>query len=196
MKERKDVFEAAEIVAQILKDHGVEPIVIGAIAMAVHRHIRFTEDLDLGVNAEILTLRELVSAFEAEQFEVHLREPDTDDPLSGVIDIIGPFGLIQVVSFSQRFPAVINDSLQASTLSLSEGSLLKIPPLPHLIALKLYAGGIKSAADIISLLIRNPDADLEAIRTLCKKYRLRGLDALVAEAEVERSNRPNKDLSS
>jgi hypothetical protein len=54
--------------------------------------------------------------------------------------------------------------------------------LPHLIALKLYAGGHKAKSDIVELLARNPDLDVESVRKLCRSYRLKGLDKLVAEA--------------
>jgi hypothetical protein len=51
-----------------------------------------------------------------------------------------------------------------------------------LIALKLYAGGTKSKADILELLVRNPELDLDGLREICRRYRLRGLDELIAEA--------------
>lgn len=47
---------------------------------------------------------------------------------------------------------------------------------------KLYAGGMKSKADIVELLNRNPDADRDEIRMLCQRYRLRGLEPLIQEA--------------
>jgi hypothetical protein len=90
--------------------------------------------------------------------------------------------LVQIVSFADRFPAVIDEAVKASTLSVRPGSSLKLVPLPHLIALKLYAGGHKSKSDIVEVLSRNPDLDLDAVRKLCRKYRLRGFDKLLAEA--------------
>ena len=55
------------------------------------------------------------------------------------------------------------------------------PALPQLVALKLYAGGLKSKADILELLTRNPEADLDEIRKVCKRYRVGGLDAILRE---------------
>lgn len=49
------------------------------------------------------------------------------------------------------------------------------------VALKLYAGGHASMCDIIELLRRNPEADIEKIRDTCRRYRLRGLDKLLEE---------------
>jgi hypothetical protein len=50
-----------------------------------------------------------------------------------------------------------------------------------LVALKLYAGGYKSKADIVELLSRNPELDLDEIRAVCDRYRLPGIDELIAE---------------
>jgi hypothetical protein len=111
-----------------------------------------------------------------------LREPDAEDPLGGVIDVEGPFGLIQIISYADKFPAVIEDALREAQLTARPGSPLKLVPLPHLIALKLYAGGTKSKADILELLVRNPELDLDGLREICRCYRLRGLDELIAEA--------------
>jgi hypothetical protein len=86
------------------------------------------------------------------------------------------------VNYGGRFPAAIEDGLAAADTVIRPESRLRIVPLPHLVALKLYAGGTKSRADIVELLSRNPDADMDAIRDLCQKWRLPGLEPLIAEA--------------
>jgi hypothetical protein len=178
----KTIFDAAEDVLEILGSQRIEAVVIGAVALAAYSYVRQTQDLDLGVNASTSQLRSLVELLESKGYCVELREPDGEDPLGGVIDVRGPFGLVQIVSFADRFPAVIDEAVKASTLSVRPGSSLKLVPLPHLIALKLYAGGHKSKSDIVEVLSRNPDLDVDAVRKLCRKYRLRGFDKLVAEA--------------
>jgi hypothetical protein len=80
---------------------------------------------------------------------------------------------------------VIDGGCAAADTVIRPGSSLRIVPLPHLVALKLYAGGTKSRADIVELLARNRDADLAAIRDLCRNWRLRGLDPLIEEARGE-----------
>jgi len=169
-------------VLEILGSQRIETVVIGAVALAAYRYVRQTQDLDLGVNANTAQLRSLADLLKDKGYSVELREPDGDDPLGGVIDVRGPFGLVQIVSFADRFPAVIDEAVRASTLSVRAGSPLKLVPLPHLIALKLYAGGHKAKSDIVELLARNPDLDVESVRKLCRSYRLKGLDKLVAEA--------------
>lgn len=113
---------------------------------------------------------------------MELREPDEQDPLGGVVDVRGPFGLIQIVKSGGRFPAVIEGGPAAADTVVRPGSRLRIVPLPHLVALKLYAGGTKSHADIVELLSGNADADIAALRYLCRSWRLGGLDPLINEA--------------
>ena len=182
MDDSDAILHAAETVVGILKQHRVDAVVIGAIALAAHHYVRQTDDIDLGVNADVPTLRTVVDSLRREGFAAELREPDGTDPLGGVIDVTGPFGLLQIISYADRFPAVIEDALRSAELVVREGSPLRLVPIPHLIALKLYAGGHKSKADIVELLVRNPDIDLDEVRALCRRYRLRGLEELIAEA--------------
>jgi hypothetical protein len=74
------------------------------------------------------------------------------------------------------------EGLAAADTVVRPGSRLRLVPLPHLVALKLYAGGMKSRADIVELLVRNPNADTTAIRELCLHWQLGGLDQLIEEA--------------
>lgn len=183
MKEAESLLVAAEDVLAVLHRHQVDAVVIGAVALAAHRYVRHTEDLDLGVNADLATMRALVLALGKAGFTAELREPDDNDPLAGVIDVTGSFGRLQIISYAGRFPAVIDDAVRASTLVVRKGSPLRLVPIAHLVALKLYAGGLKSKADIVELLTRNPGIDLQEIRSLCRNYRLRGLDALINQVK-------------
>lgn len=182
MSESDAILQAAEDVVRVLHQHQVEAVVIGAVALAAFHYVRYTEDIDLGVNADLPTLRVIADALRVRGYAVDLREADSADPLGGVIDVSGPFGLVQVISYDGRFPAVIDDAVRLSDTTIKEGSMLRLVPLPQLIALKLYAGGHKSKADIVELLVRNPDLDLNEVRMVCKRYRLRGIDELIEEA--------------
>jgi hypothetical protein len=182
MDDAEALLRAAETVAGILKRHRTDAVVIGAVALAAYHYVRQTDDIDLGVNADLPTMRAVTDSLKKAGFTAELREPDGADPLGGVIDVTGPFGLLQIISFAGRFPAVIDDALQAATLVVRAGSPLRLVPIPQLIALKLYAGGYKSKADIVELLARNPDLDLSEVRAVCKRYRLSGLEELIADA--------------
>jgi len=178
---RASILTAAEQVVEILKRHKVEAVLIGGAALAAYHYVRHTRDLDLGVNADLRTLRDVVTALRQAGFTAELREPDDADPLGGVIDVSGGFGLLQIISFAGRFPAVIEDAVRTATVVVRPGSPLKVVPLPQLVALKLYAGGLQSKADILELLRRNPDADRDEICAVCRRYRLQGLDDVLAE---------------
>lgn len=182
MSHPDDLLRAAETVLAVLARHNLDAVVIGAVALAAHHYVRQTDDLDLGVNADLPTLRAVVRSLRKAGLEAELREPDGEDPLGGVIDVSGGFGLVQIISYAGRFPAVIEDAVRLSTLVVREGSPLKIVPIPHLIALKLYAGGHKSKADIVELLVRNSDLNLDEARTVCARYGLSGLEELIAES--------------
>ena len=169
MEDSEAILRAAEEILGLLGQHKTEAVVIGAVALAAYHYVRQTDDIDLGVNADLAQLKAITASLNAAGYTAELREPDLTDPLGGVIDVRGPFGLLQIISYAGRFPAVIDDAVRASRLSVRKGSPLKLVPLPHLIALKLYAGGYKSKADIIELLARNPDLDLDVVRTLCQQ---------------------------
>ena len=182
MLDPEAILLAAEEVAAILKRHRADAVVIGAVALAAYRYVRQTDDIDLGVNADLPTLRAVVQSLGEAGFSAELREPDGDDPLGGVIDVAGPFGFLQIVSYANRFPAGIDDALRDAKLVVRAGSPLRLVPIPQLIALKLYAGGYKSKADIVELLARNPELDLDEVRAVCNRYRLPGIEELIAEA--------------
>lgn len=181
MTDARSLLDAGETVAILLSRHEVPCVIIGAVALAAYRHIRYTEDIDLGVNADLETLRRLTKALEAKGFQVELREPDAQDPLGGVIDVYCPCGMVQIISFADRFPAVIQEAIEKAVLAPRPNSSLRLAPIPYLIALKLYAGGMKSKADISELLLRNPEVDLEEIRTLCARFHLSGLEDILTD---------------
>lgn len=181
MSGKHDSLSVAEQVAAIMQKLGMEPVVMGALALATHHYMRFTQYVDLGVDADLQLIRDLQKRLNADGFTTALHEPDMDDPLGGVLNISGDFGLVQVVNFGGRFPVVIQDALAAKPPTLTESGTLRIVPLAQLVALKLYAGGLKSKVDIVELLRRNPDADLSAIRKVCDQCRLKGLEEVLAE---------------
>jgi hypothetical protein len=175
------ILEVAERIATFLDQSKLPVVVIGAVALAAHRFPRFTEDIDLGVLASQATMQGLADSLRRQGFDAVFHPPDAEDPLGGVVDVSGPFGLVQIINFEDRFPAIIHDALAGEDIRIRPGSTLRIVPIPQLVALKLYAGGWKSHADIVELLRRNPNVDLKAIRKSCRKYRLRGFDRVIKD---------------
>ena len=83
MSQPDDLLRAAEKVLAVLARHHLDAVVIGAVALAAHHYVRQTEDLDLGVNADLPTLRAVVTSLREVGLDVELREPDGADPLGG-----------------------------------------------------------------------------------------------------------------
>jgi len=183
MSDIPDLLAEAEQIAEMAAHHEVRLILIGALALAAYQYVRTTEDVDMAGVVSLPQLRLLADVLKEAGFEVELREPDAQDPLGGILDVRSRSGLIQIISFAGRFPAVIQDALREARLVVRENSALPIVPLPHLVVLKLYAGGFKSKADVAELLSRNPDADLEEIEALCTRYRIRGFPEIRKELE-------------
>ena len=179
-------IEVAEKIGIMLSERNLPAVVIGAVALAAHRYIRFTEDIDLGVNANLVQMRGLAQSLRSLGYTTEFHEPDSEDPLGGVIDVSGSFGLVQIISFEDKFPVIIRDALLGEEIRLRPDSILRIAPIPQLVALKLYAGGWASFADILELLRRNPQVNLKDLQQTCRKYRLRGLDKIIAELDPQR----------
>jgi phage replication-related protein YjqB (UPF0714/DUF867 family) len=93
-EEAKSNLEPAEQIASLLAAQNAPVVVIGAIALAAHGYIRFTEDIDLGTNVSLPKMRELTELLQSKGFEAELSGPSGDDPLGGVINISGSFGLV------------------------------------------------------------------------------------------------------
>jgi hypothetical protein len=163
---------AAEQIDAIIRARGFDVVVIGAMALAVHRYPRETEDLDLAVAVPPAALGELAADLRSRGWRVDLREPDSNDPLGGVIDVQVPGAdLVQVVNFDNSpaggFPRLVREAC-LSALPLAPESSLKVADLFALIAFKLYAGGPKSQLDILELLERNQPVDMAGLRNKCQ----------------------------
>ncbi|MGC4120882.1 MAG: hypothetical protein QM765_41160 [Myxococcales bacterium] len=59
-----------------------------------------------------------------------------------------------------------------TAVPVDERGALKVASLFTLVAFKLYAGGPKSANDVLELLDRNPSTDMDALRAFCQSLRL------------------------
>ena len=178
----------AERIAQAARELGLETAVIGAIALAVHGYPRATEDLDLAIYTDpFTTLRELSNKLDALGFHAELRLPDAEDPLGGVLTVTGDdFDTIQLINYCNPLTGGDNPGYAAIAASegLVPGTSLRVANLAHLVALKLYAGGVKSKLDVVELLGRNPEAPRSDVREVCARYGLgEAFDALLTELE-------------
>ena len=61
MEDSESILHAAEDVLGLLQKHGIDAVVIGAVALAAYHYVRQTEDIDLGVNADLRGLQALAA---------------------------------------------------------------------------------------------------------------------------------------
>lgn len=168
-------LEVADRIRALLATKGVKSAVIGAAALAAHGYARGTADLDLGVATDLATLAWLEGELERQKLGAELVSPDAQDPLGGVVNVraSGPELVdVQVVNFVNPFKPTRNpgpEAIHAATLVV-EGTQLPVVDLPHLVALKLYAGGLKSRVDVVELLRRNPGVDLRPVREVSERF--------------------------
>lgn len=190
-------LQLAERVAELAQRAGIQTALIGATALAVHRYVRATEDIDLGASIDdpFQTFGDLERIVVAAGLKIRVSLPDHDDALGGVARIWSeedeegdPRCPVELVNFwnplrPRRGPATaaIRDAEPVPS------SALRCVRLPDLVALKCDAGGRSDLADVVELLRRNPAADREVIRDRCKQYRLDVIDQLIAEADVGRA---------
>ncbi len=177
----------ARSVIEVLKAHNADAVIIGAMALAVHRYPRDTVDLDLATAIDPQHLEPIAQELRALGYDVQLHEADADDPLGGVMDVRAEGAdLVQIVNFlnppAGGIPRLVAEAAATAT-TLIPGEPLRVADLPALIAFKLYAGGPKSRLDILELLERNPELDMQRLRVLCRDYRLDGeLDTVLSMA--------------
>ena len=186
----------AEQVAEAAKRLGLDTALIGAGALAVHRYTRGTEDLDLAVNVDPYTrLPALQQSLAADGLQTEMRLPDNDDPLGGVLvvwlttaDDGAPADVVEVVNFNN--PGRMGPTPAPMAIARAQplpGSPLRCVTIEDLVALKLYAGGLSDHADVVELLARNPDVDLDAVRSAAAPFdRDARLEVLMEQAKARR----------
>lgn len=200
MVEPATPVELAELVARIAAALHIQTALVGAYALAAHHYVRGTKDIDLATTVPFEQLGRLQRALEAAGLQTLLRSPDVEDPLGGVLvvwtrsDEAGePIDPVEVINFVNPHRPRPSPAIEAirNAIGLAEKPALRYPRLADLIALKLDAGGLRDQADVVELLVRNPDADLEQIRSTCKRYGLDRIDELIEQA----CRRPGSRLS-
>ena len=185
---RDPLIQLAERVAAVASELGMSTALIGATALAAHNYVRATADIDLAIAVDpFMELRLLGDRLEREGFHTELSLPDADDSLGGVLRVRATTeddDPVEVVNFQNPFRPSNNPGLEAvqTATPIGTSTSLRCATLPHLIALKLYAGSRRDQADVLELLRRNPAADRDQIREVCARYGSeRVLEELIAE---------------
>ena len=149
---------------------------IGAIALAFHGYARATQDVDIATHVDPRTvLRDIARALQRQGYTTRLIFPDPDDPLGGVLTVTGDdFDAVQIVNFYNPWTVSSNpgESSIQSAAAYIPGYDLPVVDVPHLIALKLYAGGPRNRSDVLELIERNRDISRSEIRRVCERFNL------------------------
>lgn len=179
----ESTLRAAVRVREALDRRGAPCALIGALALAVHGYTRATKDLDLGTFTDPFTvLREVAIELAEVGIKAELRYPDAEDPLGGLLRVSPPRAMpIEVVNFLnplRRPRGTLAREALASAMEQPDLGL-RVVDLPHLVALKLKAGGPGDYRDVVELLrIRQPPE----LKALCARHKLsKELERVLAE---------------
>ena len=84
------------------------------------------------------------------------------------------FDAVQVVNFYNPWTVSSNpgESSIQSAAACIPGYDLPVVDVPHLIALKLYAGGPRNRSDVLELIERNRDINRSEMRRVCERFNL------------------------
>ena len=169
-------LSVAEAIADSLRESGTRSAVIGAIALAFHGYARATQDVDIATHVDPRTvLRDVERSLTQQGYTTRLIFPDPYDPLGGVLTVTGDdFDAVQVVNFYNpwAFSSNPGESSIHTAAACIPGYDLPVVDVPHLVALKLYAGGPRNRSDVLELLERNRDIDRSEIRRVCEQFNL------------------------
>ncbi|MDX2093012.1 MAG: hypothetical protein SFX73_34535 [Kofleriaceae bacterium] len=188
MPDEQGPLRLAERVADTARELGIDTVLIGAYALAAHDYVRATADLDLASAVQPSELQALATKLAELGLHVAVYSPDEQDDLGGKVVVWeeadedgDPVEPVEVVNFLNIHRPRRNPAVEAIRHASPLAGLpsLRYPKLEHLIALKLDAGAPKDELDVIELLQRNRDADVEVIRATCKTYGLERIDALI-----------------
>ena len=157
------VFDA-ETIFRVLRQHGVDFVVIGGIAVQAHGYIRFTRDLDVIVRPSALNASRLSEALA--ELKAELRAPGalrlTDPhelrraPLIPVMTAAGPLDVVHVEHIAGA-PRSYDALREAALVIEIDGGEVAVAGVSDLIRMKRAAGRDQDLADIEAL-TRDPEA--------------------------------------
>jgi hypothetical protein len=140
-------------VRHALERAGIQYALIGAAAVALRGHPRFTQDTDFLTTDARVFQRSVWEELTKSGVEVDIRKGDSDDPLGGVVRIGKPPEQVDVVVGRWMWERQIIERAQHMD---AFGGSVPVATRSDLILLKLAAGGYKDLVDAASLLALGP----------------------------------------
>jgi predicted nucleotidyltransferase len=154
---------------EILRREGVDYLVIGAFALAVHGVIRGSSDVDALLHISERRVAKLGDLFKKTGFGATLRRGDADDPIpimlvltdaySNQVDLLGGLRGVDPQAFSRAIEVPFR------------GESLRIVGREDFIAMKCFAGGPQDVVDARSAYqAAQGPVDLDLLRAVTRRF--------------------------
>ena len=164
-------------VAAIIGNQGIDYVVVGAMAAAVHGSIRATTDADALVSVGVAKLKQLQGELKRAGLSADLRRGDAADPIPALLAVTDKHGnRVDVLAGlrgldSEVFARAIEVALY--------GSSLRVIGREDFIAMKCFAGNQLDIADARNVLkAAKEPIDVDLVRRLSKRFGRSAADVL------------------
>jgi hypothetical protein len=163
-------------VAAIMGKQGIDYVVIGAMAAAVHGSIRATTDADALVSVGVTKLKQLQGAFKRAGLSADLRHGDADDPIQALLAVTDKHrNRVDILAGLRGLD--LDAFVRAIEVPLF-GSSLRVIGREDFIAMKCFAGNAQDIADARNALKAPKEPlDIDLVRRLSKRFGRSAADA-------------------
>ena len=168
------LYQALLKILSVLENLKVACALIGGLALAFHKVVRATNDLDLLILLSPVEMERLAGQLRASGLSVEVRKGAPGDPVVGVVVVELPIGA-SIVPCDLLLPSAPWQSQavrNAGSFEL-EGSPVRVVQARDLFLLKLYAGGPQDLLDAGSLLRLQDDSTVNDWKDAASKLRMR-----------------------
>jgi hypothetical protein len=156
-------------VVDVLRAHGTEYAVIGAMAAAVYGSVRASLDADAVLRAGLVEARTLRDALAEMGAEVELRSGEPEDPIPGLLQVSDAFG--NRVDLLIGLRGLESGAFQRTRTVEFLGTGLQFISREDFIAMKLFAAGPRDVADAqIAYESDAASVDLVLLRQLAGRF--------------------------
>jgi predicted nucleotidyltransferase len=164
-------------IAAVLTEHGVDYVVVGAMAASVHGSIRATTDADALLSVTPNGLRQIEKALVKARLHTELRRGGEDDPIPALLAVSDRHGnrVDLLAGLRGLDPAAFSRAITVPFM----GSSVRVIGLEDFVAMKCFAGGPQDIADARQALA-NPASrvDLDQLRRTTRRFGRAAADVL------------------
>lgn len=156
-------------VAAIIGNQGIDYLVIGAMAAAVHGSIRATTDADALVSVGIAKLKQLQAALKRAGLSAERRHGDAEDPIRALLAVTDKHrNRVDILAGLRGLdPEAFVRAIEVPLY----GSSLRVVGREDFIAMKCFAGNQQDIADARNALKAGKEPiDIDLVRRLSKRF--------------------------